>query len=67
MLKQFPDTVIFFERDDSRAWPQKLDHKLRWMMEQFTKPVEGQNDGLRDGGDKPQPASPDYTIAITVR
>ena len=37
------------------------------MMERFTKPVEGQNDGLRDGGDKPQPASPDYTIAITVR
>ena len=28
-----------------RAWPQKLDHKLRCIMEQVTKPVEGQNDG----------------------
>ena len=27
------------------AWPQKLDHKLRCIMEQLTKPVEGQFDG----------------------
>ncbi len=28
-----------------RAWPQKLDHKLRCIMEQVTKPVEGQYEG----------------------
>ena len=29
----------------NRAWPQKLDHKLRCIMEQFTHPVEGLYDG----------------------
>ena len=35
-------------------WAQKLDHKLRCILEQITKPVEGQNDGQETaalGGD----------------
>ena len=35
-------------------------------MEQFTEPVEGQNDG-QETAVTPQPTSPDNIIVITVR
>jgi len=36
-----------------RPWPQKLDHKLRCIMERTAKPVEGQNDGQETAAPKP--------------
>jgi len=40
-LTEFKGTVGV----EVRAWPQKLDNKQRCIMEQFSKPVEGDHDG----------------------